>query len=135
VESVQLRFTSGHMGAHEAGDTDGRQSPAVNAREAGGTAADPQAERDGTAGSAANPGHAERDGTAGSAANPGHAGDASRTGDAETAGGVFRVVIASYLKFKGLPEGAGQPGNAEQGKKPVPVPPMQMIGANLDVRV
>jgi hypothetical protein len=108
------------MGAHEAGDADGRQSPAVNARESGGTAADPQT---------------GSDGTAESAANPGHAGDASRTGDAETAGGVFRVVIASYLKFKGLPEGAGQPGNAEQGKKPVPVPPMQMIGANLDVRV
>lgn len=60
---------------------------------------------------------------------------ASRIGGTGTAGGASRIVIASYMKFKGLPEGEGQPGNAEQGKKPVPVPPAQLIGANLDVRV
>ena len=66
------------------------------------------------------------------AANPGRA--ESGSGEAMRAGGLNRMVIASYAKFKGIAEGAGLPGDAE-GKKPVPVPPELLIGVNLDVRV
>mgnify|MGYP006976746814 CR=1 FL=1 len=108
MESAEPRRASGHTGARLAGDrNEPHAASAVNAHHAEGEAAEPQEE------------HA-RDRPAGIA--PGQAAVASQG------------VIASYRKCKGVDGGAGQPGG-EQGKKPVPVPPALLIGANLDVRV
>jgi hypothetical protein len=110
METAGLRQTSGHKGAHKAGD--GNEPAASSASQASGKGADPQPASAGEAGSAAHP---------------------ERPEGAKRAGGLNRMVIASYTKFKGVASGAEQAG-AEQGKKPVPVPPALMIGAKLDVR-
>lgn len=114
METAGLRQTSGHTGAHQAGDGNGPAgSSKSDAHGEGGKATDPR------------PAHA------------GEAGGAARPEQAEGAGravGLNRMVIASYMKFKGMASGAEQVG-AEQGKQPVPVPPALMIGAKLDVRV
>lgn len=52
-------------------------------------------------------------------------------------GRLWPAAANSYKAAAGKAAGqqAAQPGNGEQGKKPVPMPPALMVGAKLDVRV
>ncbi|REJ11601.1 MAG: hypothetical protein C6W59_16960 [Paenibacillaceae bacterium] len=52
-------------------------------------------------------------------------------------GRLWPAAANSYKEAAGKAAGqqAAQPGNGEQGKKTVPVPPALMIGAKLDIRV
>jgi|GEM_PF-803656 hypothetical protein len=124
MESAESRLTSGHAIAHPAGDRNGQAAPsglhAFHKEDA--KAADPETARADRAGQAGKTGGAAR-----------REEDAKETGRAH---GAHRIVIASYTKFKGISvEKAGAFGDADPGRKPVPVPAMQLIGANLDVRV
>mgnify|MGYP001461225152 CR=1 FL=1 len=56
-------------------------------------------------------------------------------GESGTAAGANHFIIASYIKSRGMAGDARQSGNGEQERKPVPVPPALLVGANLDVRV
>jgi len=118
------RLTSGHMGAHPAGERNGQAAASGSHahRDTAQAADDPESAR------AAHGGQAGKAGAAPSEQEEG----AKETGRAR---GAHRIVIASYTKFKGIAVEGVPPGDADPGRKPAPVPAAQLIGSNLDVRV